>query len=687
MRYILYLVFILVISFIFLYTTQPKATFLPTHEELLSFQESEFEMGQWSKDAQALTFLKNDPNATWNIWIPKQNHEYANGTMRAIVQLGNRPDFTLFLRYQSDQPTMPSGYGLSLEKSTFRLYRWDNGYPRDIATKQKIKSLPSEIEVLFTIQNHWMNVFIYNAKNQKLITSFQSTDSRWTKGKVAVRAYKEQDVNTKIKLLGYSPSDTNLTANDSSDIFGTEGIAIVRGLEPSTLKNIDGIKWIEQVNNDQRVIFSSRKALKFVQSKGGEIIEISSGVPYRYKNSSYAKARVELQEGRYNPLTNTAYRDNNMSLKFLQVMHEQYPDITAIKSIGKTRGGNDIWAMRITDNPKDDENEPMILLNAAHHGSELISIEFALDSIRWLLENSNEERGKKYISEFDIWVVPMVNPDGNSSVWNVDHNIGRKNRWDVNQNGVIEFNEGVDLNRNYPFQWGTLGEKGSSSRYNHSWFRGLNPGSEPEAKAMMSLSNIYHPAVVFSWHTSGNMIISPYTIDDVPIPKPDIPWEIAEKLVYNLPKAPSKSRAMVVKRNMYSVDGTDQDWHYNRHGSIAYILEGPYHNPGTDLREKSIEYMRIILKRMFNHLHKGPRVYGTVIDHDGIPLQAVVSLEENKTYLDEEWTSRMLDGRYDRVLSKNGSYTLIVEANGYQTYRKKISVSGPTKANVTLSPL
>jgi len=249
---------------------------------------------------------------------------------------------------------------------------------------------------------------------------------------------------------------------------------------------------------------------------------------------------------------------------------------------------------------------------------------------------------------------------------------------------VLEYNEGVDLNRNYPFAWGSLGEKGSSSRYNHNWFRGYETASEPETQAMMDLSNRYHPSVVFSWHTSGNMIISPYTIDNIPIPKPDIPWEIAEVLVKDFPKLPFRKKAIVVKRNMYSVDGTDQDWHYFKHGSIAYIIEGPYHNPNPELRARSLDYMRPILERMLVHLYSGPRVYGTIKTKDGTPVEASVSIKENETYLDEEWTSRLMDGRFDRILSQEGSYTIVVNADGYQTTVRRVEVTGPTKINVTL---
>lgn len=61
---------------------------------------------------------------------------------------------------------------------------------------------------------------------------------------------------------------------------------------------------------------------------------------------------------------------------------------------------------------------------------------------------------------------------------------GRKNVRDTDDNGRFDYTDGVDLNRNYPFRWGHLGELGSHSNRRLYWYRGPHPGSEPETQTM-----------------------------------------------------------------------------------------------------------------------------------------------------------------------------------------------------------
>jgi hypothetical protein len=48
-----------------------------------------------------------------------------------------------------------------------------------------------------------------------------------------------------------------------------------------------------------------------------------------------------------------------------------HSDIAILYSIGTTYEGREIWAMKISDNPRVfEENEPEILFTGAHHGKE-----------------------------------------------------------------------------------------------------------------------------------------------------------------------------------------------------------------------------------------------------------------------------------------------------------------------------
>jgi protein MpaA len=98
--------------------------------------------------------------------------------------------------------------------------------------------------------------------------------------------------------------------------------------------------------------------------------------------------------------------------------------------------------------------------------------------------HGNENDGLKIVDrlsvaalppDIDLWLLPMMNPDG------VAH--------DVRGNG-----NGVDLNRNFPHDWTAISHKG-----NWQW-SGPGPGSEPETQAYMAFTERIRPALTLWYH-------------------------------------------------------------------------------------------------------------------------------------------------------------------------------------------
>src|ERR1051325_12230349 len=71
----------------------------------------------------------------------------------------------------------------------------------------------------------------------------------------------------------------------------------------------------------------------------------------------------------------------------LNTIHNAYPNLTRLISIGKTAQNRDMWAMEITDNPGVEEDEPEFLYNGQIHGDEPIGMENSFHLIQYLLEN------------------------------------------------------------------------------------------------------------------------------------------------------------------------------------------------------------------------------------------------------------------------------------------------------------
>ncbi len=395
--------------------------------------------------------------------------------------------------------------------------------------------------------------------------------------------------------------------------------------------------------------------------------EATTTVPYKYRLDGFLdrmRKPLPMDNGRI--IVNDGYHDNFMVEDLLKAFAERYPTITSLHKIGETWQGRDIWALKISDNADIEEDEPAYLFVAAHHGSELLSTEFVLDTIEYLtVSYDKDEKVRTWVDSYEIWCVPLANPDGCFRFFHVTGS-GRKNGRDTNHNGKIDITDGIDLNRNYPYRWHTLGERSSKSNPKHYWYRGPEPASEPETRAMMRLAEEQRFIMLISYHTSATKILVPYTIDGVRNPEPSVAWMIGEKIAA-LSDSYREDRKYKAVRNLYSVDGTDQDWHYWKYGTLAYIWEGPRHNPPFERdRDKMAEGARPGWGYMLDRHAEGPTLSGNVIDAEsGTPLEAIITLDEIKTFEGEIHTSHPATGRFDHILPAEGTYHINFRKKGY----------------------
>ncbi len=190
----------------------------------------------------------------------------------------------------------------------------------------------------------------------------------------------------------------------------------------------------------------------------------------------------------------------------LDQLHATYPElITQKTSIGTTYEGRDIWMVKISDQAAVDEDEPEALIDAMHHGREPESMQATLYFMGWLLEAYGSDPLATYlVDEREIYFVPCVNPDGyeyNRSIAPGGGGLWRKNRR-PNFDGTF----GVDLNRNYPVQWATVG---SSSDPASLIYHGPFAASEPETRAMMAFLGTRELSTALTVHTYLDAWLAP----------------------------------------------------------------------------------------------------------------------------------------------------------------------------------
>jgi hypothetical protein len=386
----------------------------------------------------------------------------------------------------------------------------------------------------------------------------------------------------------------------------------------------------------------------------------------------------------------SGYKDEIIAEKMLRYLARSYPEITELYEIGHSHAGRPIFALKISDNPNHDEDEPAFLFNAAHHGNELLSIDYVLDLAYFILSGqdsygdtrlldflyrkSNKTGTVHYrrpaiqnmIDNFELWFVPVVNPDGVHVTWNRGYWAGRKNMRDTTApRRVWNPGDGVDLNRNYPFYWRSGLQQASSGNARSIFYRGDRAGSEPETRAIMGLASRQRFAISLSYHCYATRVLVPYTIDLAISPTPNPAWRLGQALAAaGLSHRPIKR--YTADRNLYAVDGTDQDWMYHEYGTMAFIVEGSYLTPDYEPRgRRSVQGMRPLSLRALELYLEGPVIVIHVRDENGRPIEAQVQILEYNYIENEVFTTHPHTGRFDYFLKDGGTYTVRVTRDGY----------------------
>lgn len=353
----------------------------------------------------------------------------------------------------------------------------------------------------------------------------------------------------------------------------------------------------------------------------------------------------------------------------LDSINSNHPDITCIETIGySTNDSLPLIAFKISDRASIEEDEPSVLFIGGHHAEEILGVEICMYMINDLVDQYGIDPVKtSWINDFQIWFVPLMNPEGHTIVMNAIDTTWRKNKRDNNHNGTFELNaDGVDLNRNYNFYWSSGGTVDSSSEY----YRGPYAFSENETQAIRDLALkhrftfaiTYHSArtglteiVYYPWNGNGK-----YSPDIMCIR--NIANEIAHLIINDA--GTGHYNAMVG----YGLDGKARNWLYGVCGTFTYNIEVSTTTiqPGwmvDDICARNIVGAYFLFDRLRYSL-----LCGHITDEEtGQPLSAEIIV---KGHYDPDLPARTSDpqfGRYQHVLLPD-TYEIEIRKPGYVSY-------------------
>ncbi|KAH8289572.1 hypothetical protein KR054_007280 [Drosophila jambulina] len=190
-------------------------------------------------------------------------------------------------------------------------------------------------------------------------------------------------------------------------------------------------------------------------------------------------------------LTPTRFEHHNFTAmeSYLRDISSRYPSLTRLYSIGKSVEERDLWVLEIFATPGAHvPGVPEFKYVANMHGNEVVGKEMLLLLTKYLLERyGNDERVTKMVNGTRMHFLYSMNPDGYEVSREGDRTggVGRANA------------HGIDLNRNFPDQYGT-------DRYNKV--------TEPEVAALMNWT--LSLPFVLSANLHGGSLVANYPYDD-----------------------------------------------------------------------------------------------------------------------------------------------------------------------------
>lgn len=267
---------------------------------------------------------------------------------------------------------------------------------------------------------------------------------------------------------------------------------------------------------------------------------------------------------------NGAYHSYQELASELKALVASYPTLARLFVIGRSLENRNIYALKISDRPGLAEDEPGVAFFGCHHAREWISVEVPFLIGKYLLENyRRDSQVKALVDSAEIWIVPLVNPDGlEYSILN--YRLWRKNRR-LNRDGSY----GVDLNRNYAYGW-AYDDLGSSPEPASSVFRGTAPFSEPETEAVRNLFQTLRIQAAISYHSYSQLILYPWGYVDQPAEDQLLFQQLAEDMATLIYQVNGRVyQPGQAASSLYVTNGDFTDWAYGFYRIPAFTIELP----------------------------------------------------------------------------------------------------------------
>jgi hypothetical protein len=334
--------------------------------------------------------------------------------------------------------------------------------------------------------------------------------------------------------------------------------------------------------------------------------------------------------------------------QYLQMMEsyaQQYPDLCTLNEFGTTVKGRKLLAVKISDNPADDETEPVFLYTSTIHGDEGTGFVLMLRLIDSLLSAYGTVQAiKELVDNTEIWINPIFNPDG--FYFASDSQYFNSTRYNANHS---------DLNRNFPDP--VAGDHPDGMEW------------QPETVAMMDFMKQQRIILAANFHDGAEMVNYPW--DDRSVRHADDDWYIrlsrqfADTVHNYCPPGffTDKNNGITNGSDWYTIYGGRQDYvNYYLHGREVTIELSHLKSPDPSQLPVYWNYFKNSLIGYMQQIFAG--VWGTVTDaYTGKSLRAMIEIPDHDRDSSQIFSSAVT-GEFYRLLEA-GNYTFTVTSPGY----------------------
>jgi len=458
-------------------------------------------------------------------------------------------------------------------------------------------------------------------------------------------------------------------------LFFLEIITALSAYQIISINNADESLREMLKKNNIEIIMSSANGTFLEAIVGDSLLNYLDSAAYTYQ-----VLQTEEEIRRYL----TAYHSYDQVVDKLENIAADHPEFADLFSLGPSTCKiyfeqgyssyadyqHEVWCIKLSDNPNIEEDEPNVYFGGLIHAREAISLEVTLFILDYLADNYGIDPDvTNWINNTQIWFFPLINPDGYKIVYDQINTMHRKNLRDNNNNhSPGSSTDGVDLNRNFGYVWGS---NGTSSTPSNDLYHGPYAWSEIETTYLRDIIQARRFAGGITYHSHAEQVLYPLghlpgacSYDHL------IMHDLATEMAVTIPKITGTGhyQAEQAVDFGYTCQGTMGDWGYAEERLFSFTIELatqfiPPQSQIAEICQDNLQAALIFLDRVHHST-----LTGHVTNAQGNTLEAEILIEgiDDATGMSqvEPYSSSQLFGRFDRMLLP-GNYTVTFSKDGY----------------------